>query len=199
MFGCKLFYMFGCKVNNCYMHTTFPYVFVTYDPISWIQFQTVATIHIVFFRSKFSPNSTKQDTVALSASRHLTASLSRIGALPALSRRSSGACATIAPSHYPGPSARGVALGIELRPRCRATVRCLGHRPLRHHRQRARRPWDLHPVVLEAHSPWAAGRKQERIKREEEQRGARLGRETEEGTREEGGAAKLLDCWFPIL
>ena len=54
-------------------------------------------------------------------------------------------------------------------------------------------------VVLEAHSPWAADRKQERIKREEEQRGARLGRETEEGSREEGGAAKLLDCWFPIL
>ena len=64
MFGCKLFHMFGCKVNNCYMHTTFPYVWLHMIPSLGSSFSTEATKHMVFFCSKFSPNSTKQYTVA---------------------------------------------------------------------------------------------------------------------------------------
>ena len=55
MFGCKLFHMFGCKVNNCYMHTTFPYVLLHMTSFLGSNFSTVATIHMVFFRSEFFP------------------------------------------------------------------------------------------------------------------------------------------------
>ena len=53
-------FLYDCKVNNCYMHTTFSYIWLHMAPSFRSNFSTVATKHMIFFRRKFPPNPTKQ-------------------------------------------------------------------------------------------------------------------------------------------